>query len=226
MNDSARWCAIVPAYQEEAHIASVVQAVRRYCPQVIVVDDGSRDRTAELAAQAGAEVVRHGVNKGKGAALNTGFAEARARGCEFLLTLDADGQHDPAHIPEFVETYRRTGVPVLVGNRMDRAQGMPLHRRLTNLFMSWLLSREMGQWVPDTQNGYRLYRCDVLADLPTQSQRFAAESEVLLVLAERGVRIGAVPVKVIYGGEKSKIHPLRDAIRFFGMLHAHRRNAR
>jgi glycosyltransferase involved in cell wall biosynthesis len=218
-----KWCVIVPAYGEEARIGEVVAGIRRHCPQVVVVDDGSGDRTAAAAEQAGATVLRHAVNQGKGAALNTGFQYAREGGYDFVITMDADGQHDPDDIPAFLDAYRRTGVPVLIGNRMDAAGAMPLVRRLTNRFMSRLLSRRMGQAVPDTQNGYRLYRCDVLPRMPTESQRFAAESEVLLELAACGVPMGSVPTKVIYRDERSKIRPVRDTLRFFRMLHRVRR---
>jgi hypothetical protein len=95
---------------------------------------------------------------------------------------------------------------------------MPINRLLTNRFMSWLLSRKMGQRVPDTQCGYRLMRLNALPETPTASQRFAAESEVLLDLSSRGVKIGSVPIQVIYRDEKSKIRPFRDTIRFFRML--------
>jgi len=221
-----RYAVIVPAYREAARIAEVVRGVRRHCPRVLVVDDGSDDGTAEAARQAGAEVLRHAVNRGKGAALNTGFARARRQGLDFVITLDGDGQHDPDDLPAFVAAYRRSGLPVLVGNRMDRAAGMPLVRRLTNRFMSALLSREMGQRVPDTQCGYRLYRLDALPAQPLGSARFAAESEILLELAERGARIGSVPIRVIYRDERSKIRPLRDTARFFRMLRRYRRERR
>ena len=98
-------------------------------------------------------------------------------------------------------------------------------RRMTNKFMSWLLSRKMGQLVPDTQSGFRLYKCDVLKFLNIESDRFTADSEFLLNLAEAGVLIGAAPIKVIYGDEKSKISPVKDTIRFFKMLSKYRKNA-
>jgi len=212
------FCIIIPGYNEAARIGSVVTAALRHCPDVVVVDDGSGDATAQAAEQAGAVVLKHGVNKGKGAALETAYRYAEKQGYDFIINMDADGQHDAAEIPAFVEAYRRTGAPVVVGNRMAHADAMPFVRRMTNRFMSWLLSREMGQRVPDTQNGYRLYRRDVLPFLPTESQRFAGESEVLLNLAERGYQIESVPTRVIYGDEKSKIRPVRDTLSFFGML--------
>jgi glycosyltransferase involved in cell wall biosynthesis len=219
-------CALIPAYKEGQRIANVVRDVMAVCPNVVVVDDGSPDDTAEVAKAAGAMVIVHEVNKGKGAALNTGFDHAREKGYEFVVTLDGDGQHAADDIPGFIEAYAETGVPVIIGNRMSNTSTMPLIRRWTNQFMSWLLSRKMGQRVPDTQNGFRLYRTDVIPELPTGSQRFAAESEILLELAARGVTMGAVPIKVIYGDEKSKIHPFRDTVRFFAMLKEYDRRVR
>jgi hypothetical protein len=120
-------------------------------------------------------------------------------------------------------SYRGSETPALVGNRMSDPRNMPWLRRLTNRFMSALLSRSIGQRVPDTQCGFRLYRCDAIPRLSTETSRFDAESEILLRLAQAGVRIGSVPIRVIYGDEKSKIRPFRDTIRFFSMLRRMRR---
>jgi glycosyltransferase involved in cell wall biosynthesis len=217
-----RYCAVVPAYREGGRIGKVVEGIRRYCPNVIVVDDGSPDETVKEAESAGAFVLRHEVNRGKGEAHRTGFEYAHRQGYDFVITLDADGQHAPEDIPAFVDEYEKNRTPVLVGTRMADPRTMPLVRRLTNRFMSWLISREMGQWVPDTQCGYRLYALDVLPLLNFQSAGFAAESEVLLNLADKGIKIGSVPIRIIYGDEKSKIRPVRDTMRFFAMLRKHR----
>jgi glycosyltransferase involved in cell wall biosynthesis len=224
--DSQRGCVVIPALNEERRIADVVRRVRERIPEVIVIDDGSRDDTSGVAGAAGATVLKHGVNRGKGAALETGFRYVRERGFDFVVTMDGDGQHDPADLTRFVETHTRTGIPVLVGNRMTDVDRMPVVRRLTNRFMSWLLSREMGQSVPDTQCGYRLFQSDVIPILSAESAGFAAESEVLLELAGRDIRIGSVPVATIYRDEKSKISPFKDALRFFGMLRRYRRSKR
>lgn len=221
-----RVCVVVPAYHEAGRIGAVVSGIKRWIGDVIVVDDGSGDATAEEAETAGAIVVRHVRNMGKGTALETGFRKAREGGYAYVITMDGDGQHDPADIPVFMRAYREGVAPVLVGSRMGDVKTMPLVRLLTNRFMSWLLSREMGQRVPDTQCGYRLYAMDVLAGVPAASGGFAAESETLMDLSQRGVRIGSVPVATIYGTEKSKIHPVRDAIRFFAMLRRYRRSRR
>ncbi len=221
-----RGCVVIPAYNEERRIAAVVRRAKEQVPAVIVVDDGSRDGTAREAEAAGASVLRHESNRGKGAALETGFRYARGHGFDYVITMDGDGQHDPADLPKFVEAYVRTGIPVLVGNRMADAGQMPWIRRFTNRVMSWLLSRDMGQYVPDTQCGYRLLRCDVVPLVSAESTRYAAESEMLLHVADRGIRIDAVPVATIYRDEKSKINPFRDTIRFIRMLRNYRRKKR
>jgi glycosyltransferase involved in cell wall biosynthesis len=209
---------IIPALNEEDNIAGVVERTREFAPAVVVVDDGSSDRTAERAEQAGAAVIRHPRNIGKGAALNSGFQYAQEHGFDVVVTMDADGQHDPAEIPRFIEAYVRTGIPVLVGNRMGDPRGMPPVRRMTNWFLSWLLSRRMKVYVPDTQCGFRLYRCDVIPFVSTESERYAAESEILLYVAARGIRVDSVPIASIYNGAASKINPVKDTFRFFAML--------
>ncbi len=221
-----RFCVILPAFREEKRIAAVVRSVLAQGVDAIVIDDGSDDRTAEEAAQAGGHVIRHATNCGKGVALNTGFKYANEQGYIAVITMDADGQHDPAELPKFTEAFIRTGIPVLVGNRMADVRDMPLIRRWTNEFMSWLLSRTMGQYVPDTQCGYRLYQCSVIPYVSAESERFAAESEVLLHVAARGIRIGSVRISTIYGDEKSKINPFSDTIRFVAMLWRFRKRAR
>jgi len=217
-------CVLIPAYLEEKRIRAVVQQARQYVADVIVVDDGSPDKTSEEAAAAGAVVLRHEKNLGKGKALNTGFAYAAKNNFEFIITMDADGQHAPEDIPSFVTAYRSMGVSVLVGNRMTAPKGMPFVRKMTNRFMSWYLSRGMGQTVPDTQSGYRLYGASVLPYLDAEASRYAAESETLLRLAAHKIKIGSVPIRVIYrGDEKSKIRPFRDTWRFFAMVRRFRK---
>lgn len=213
---------IIPAYGEARHIGEVVKSVLNHVETVVVVDDGSPDSTADEAQKAGAIVLRHDANRGKAMALNTGFSYACRNGFEAVITMDGDGQHVPDDIARFTEAYVRTGCPALIGNRMADPKGMPPIRRLTNRLTSWMLSTEMKQHVPDSQNGFRLYRCDILPLVCTESGRFAAESEILLRIADRGFRIGAVPIKTVYRDEKSKISPLRDTIGFFGVVLRHR----
>jgi len=212
------YCVIIPAFNEASGIASVVEKTRQFAKHVVVVDDGSTDGTEEKAKAAGAEVIRHERNMGKGASLMSGFAFAREHHCDLVITLDADGQHEPEEILRFLDTYKRTRIPVLIGNRMWNPQSMPLLRRWTNLYMSRLLSRIMKTYLPDTQCGFRLYRSDILPYAPTGSQRFAMESEILLQLALRDFRMDSVRIATIYRGEKSRINPMVDTVRFFLML--------
>lgn len=215
---AAKVCVLLPAYNEGAHVGPVVESVLQQGLGVLVVDDGSTDDTAAVAERAGARVLRLPRNQGKGAALREGFMMAIREGCAAVITMDSDGQHCPGDLAQFTAAYRNTGIPVLIGNRMGDTAGMPWLRRGTNRFMSWLLCRHMNQYVPDTQNGFRLYQSDVLPLVFPESYGFAAESEILLNLDRMGVRMDSVPVRTIYGQEESSIRPLRDTVRFFRML--------
>ncbi|HMP74952.1 MAG TPA: glycosyltransferase family 2 protein [Kiritimatiellia bacterium] len=211
------WCAIIPAYRETRHIPEVVRGVLAQGVTPIVVDDGSGDDTGRLAERAGAVLLRHERNQGKGAALQTGFRYAQTNGFTWMITMDADGQHDPGDLPAFLDAARSGACDVLIGDRMHDTRGMPFARRCTNRLMSALLSHAMGQRVPDTQCGYRAYRAELLPLLACNSTHFDAESEVLIKLARAGHRIISVPIRTIYRDERSKISPVRDTLRFLRM---------
>ncbi|HMP72957.1 MAG TPA: glycosyltransferase family 2 protein [Kiritimatiellia bacterium] len=211
-------CLIIPAFMEEGTVGRVVAKAKDHVDLVLVVDDGSTDRTGEEASEAGAEVLRIERNGGKGAALRAGFRHVQNRMFEVILTMDADGQHDPADLPSFLDAYVRTGIPVLVGNRLWDRGHIPPVRRWTNIFMSRLLCRIMGTYLPDTQCGFRLYRADLLPYISTGSQRFAMESEILLQLGYRGYRMDNIRIRAIYEGHKSEIKPIKDTYRFLVML--------
>lgn len=213
---------LIPAYCEERFIGAVVtetlaQAGLR---RVLVVDDGSPDRTAELARGAGAEVIVHPQNTGKGGAIQTGFRFLLENdpGSEFALILDADGQHRPDEIPRFLETAARTGSRLLVGNRMGDTRDMPTVRRLTNQGMSACISALCGQPVADTQCGFRMVHRDLFPLLLGRAARFDYETEMLILASWRGERIVDVPVSTIYGEEVSSIHPGRDTARFLRLM--------
>jgi len=213
-------CAIIPAFNEERFIAGVVRGVREQGLPVLVVDDCSRDATSERARAAGAEVVRHDTNRGKGAALATGFAWAREHGFEAAVTLDGDGQHDPRELGAFLETAVRERADIVVGSRFlgRGARGMPPVRKLTNRFMSGVLSFMAGRRLTDTQSGYRLIRVAVWDALAVSSTRFDAESEMLVRACRTGMRVAEVPIRTIYGEEASSMRPVRDTLRWIGLL--------
>jgi glycosyltransferase involved in cell wall biosynthesis len=212
--------AIIPALNGAAHLPALLEAIRRIQPGVdlLVVDDGSTDGTGEVARRLGAEVVTHPVNRGKGAALATGFARALELGWEWAWTLDADGQHLPAEMQRFRDAAAGGGWDVVVGSRMDVPVGMPWIRRATNRFTSAVVSALAGQRIPDSQCGYRLFRVAKLRGLRLVTSRYDTESEILVRLARRGCRIGAAPISSVYGTESSAIRPLRDTVRFFRLV--------
>jgi glycosyltransferase involved in cell wall biosynthesis len=215
---SMRVAALIPAYCEERFIADVA---RRTCAQladVLIVDDGSPDETAELARSAGAEVIRHEVNQGKGAAIQTGLRALAARGFDYILILDADGQHLPEEIRRFVETADREHTKLLVGNRMGDTHEMPWQRRLTNQFMSSQISLLCGQRVEDTQCGFRMLHRDLVPLLLGRSGKFDYETEMLILASWQGYRISSVPISTVYGEETSSIHPVRDTLRFLRLM--------
>ncbi len=209
---------LLPAYQEERKIGDIVRELKSLNLSVLVVDDGSADHTAERAEEAGAELLRLEHNHGKGLALHKGFEWADREGFDAVVTMDADGQHSPIDVLRFCDAYHRTGIPVLIGNRVCEWNRVPLLRRVTNRIMSQILNRRMKQYVHDTQNGFRLYQTDVVRMVIPKSQGFAAESEILLQLDRVGIRMGSVPIRVLYGKEKSHIRPLKDTRLFFEML--------
>jgi glycosyltransferase involved in cell wall biosynthesis len=217
--------AIIPAFCEARFIADVVGRVLQHLQMVLVVDDGSPDGTATEAENAGAKVIRHPVNLGKGAALKTGLKYAVSAATEYFLFLDGDGQHDPADIPAFIDAINVCDFDLVVGNRMRNLEAMPLIRRWTNQFMSWQIGRLCKMPIPDSQCGFRLARKALLPVLMAPSNRFEFETESIILAVRRGFRLGFVPIRTIYTGQSSKIRPLQDTIRYLQLIHKYR-NAR
>lgn len=212
--------ALVPAYNAAPHVVGVLDALRRVIPplRIIVVDDGSTDDTFRAASAAGVNVIQHPVNMGKGAALSTGFRRAVKMGMEYVVTLDADGQHNPAEIPAFARRIAETGADIVVGNRFGNLGEMPWIRRATNRLTSQVVSVLARQKIPDSQNGYRMVAARVLTAIEVEATRYEAESELLVKAGKKGFRIESVPIETIYGQEVSGIHPIVDTARFFRLV--------
>lgn len=207
--EDSRILALIPAYNEETRLAGVVAGALRHLP-VLVVDDGSTDATAVVAQDAGAGVVIQEPNQGKGAALQAGFRRAIDGGYQAVVTLDADGQHDPAEIPKFLTAYRSGGAELIIGRR-DFSQ-MPPVRRLANWLGGLAFSWALGQRVPDNQSGYRLIGQQLMqAMLDSQEQGFEYEVEMITVCVRHGFDLDWVPIRTIYAGESSHINPLQHA---------------
>lgn len=210
--------ALIPAFNEEQNIAAVVRGVQPFVAAVVVVDDGSRDNTAEVAQGAGAIVLRHESNMGKGAALKTGFAYLLAQGYEGAITIDADGQHDPSEIPLFLAQAAQ-GYDMVIGNRMSNVSTMPFIRRFANHVSSLLVSLFLRQNVRDSQNGFRYYRVASVCALSLKSNKYDLETEVIFRAGRAGYKIGWVPTRTIYRREaKSKVNSLTDTLRFLGIV--------
>src|ERR1019366_5107189 len=207
--------AVIPCFNESASIAPLVMAVRRQLPSVLVVDDGSMDETASLARMAGAVVIKHERNFGKGAALKSGLSYALKQGFEWAVTLDGDGQHAPEDLPALLRCAEQTGALLVIGNRMNEAQKIPWLRRRVNRWMSWKISQRAGRHLPDTQSGFRLIHLRTWAALALNTKHFEVESEMLMAFLAAGRRPEFVPIRVIRSRRRSHIDPVADTLRWW-----------
>ena len=211
MNDSI--LVLIPAYNESNHIGAVVSAARNSGLPVLVVDDGSRDDTVDQAEAAGAVVLRQEPNQGKGEALRAGFRQALQEDYAAVITLDADGQHNPLEIPLFLKAYQQEQADLIIGQRTFRH--MPLMRRLGNSLGQALFSWAMRQPVHDNQSGYRLISRRVMqTSLDSREQGFEFEVEMIVTCVRAGTKIAWVPISTIYGDEKSHIQPFKHVLNF------------
>ncbi len=206
---------LVPAYNEARFIGDVVKGALKYGP-VVVIDDGSSDETGAVAALAGAKVIAHAVNRGKGKALDTGFRYAVQRKMAAAITLDADGQHDPDEIPQFIAAFRAGRGDIIIGQR-DFSQ-MPAKNQFGNRTGTFLLGLAMGRPIPDNQSGYRLLSRPVMEAIRTDATRFEAEVELLLRAQLAGFQMAWIPIKTIYNDKVSHFRPLHDSWLFLKMV--------
>jgi len=214
--------AVIPAYQAAATLGAVVSLTAEHLP-VLVVDDGSTDETEHVAAAAGAGVLRQVPNQGKGAALRAGFRSALHQGVQAVITLDADGQHDPSSIPAFLEAWRRGLAPLIIGRR-DFSQ-MPLSRRLANDLGTLTFSWAVGRHVADNQSGYRLIARPLLPHLLGSTEPgFEFEVEMITLAIRAGLAIDWVPIPTIYTQQGSHIRPVAHVRNFLRVAWAAHRS--
>jgi glycosyltransferase involved in cell wall biosynthesis len=216
--------ALIPAYLEEKHIADVVRRTLRQLPNVLVVDDGSADQTAEQARSAGADVIVHEQNRGKGESIKTGFRYWLDHGSTYVVILDGDGQHLPEEIERFLAAASSGIGELLIGTRMNDVGEMPLVRRTVNRYMSRKISRACGQEIPDTQCGFRMVHRSIIPNLLGGTERFDYETEMLILASRAGCRIASVPISTVYSDEVSSIHPIRDTVRFFKLMRRYKKS--
>jgi glycosyltransferase involved in cell wall biosynthesis len=216
--DRVTVAAVIPAYLEEKHVGDVVRRTLKQLMNVVVVDDGSTDATAEEARKAGADVIVHEQNRGKGESIKSGFRYWLDHGATYAIVLDGDGQHLPEEIPLFLEAASASKAKLLVGTRMNNVADMPLVRRAVNRYMSRTISNACRQEIPDTQCGFRMVHRDIIPDLLDGTERFDYETEMLIVASRAGCEIASVPISTVYSDEVSSIHPVRDTLRFFKLM--------
>lgn len=210
-----RTCALIPAFNEAPYIASVVEGATQHVAEVVVIDDGSADRTAEIARAAGATCLQSPSNRGKASALRLGIAFARDHNFTHVITLDGDGQHLPEDIPVMLRRAEETGADLVIGARsFDRAR-MPRSRYFSNTIGSRLASALVGCKIHDSQSGFRLFRLDKLDGAKLRSRCYELEMEILIKMALSGCTIAHAPIRTVYGDRqsRSKMKPVRDTVR-------------
>jgi glycosyltransferase involved in cell wall biosynthesis len=207
-------CALIAAFNEAAGVAEVVKGAAAYASPVVVVDDGSTDDTAAVARAAGAVVIRHEQNRGKGCAIRTGLEYVLKQDCSHVLFLDADLQHDPAEIPRLIARAEQGRGDLVIGEREFRKDSMPASRFYANVVGSAIISRFIGADVADSQSGFRLIRADLLRRALLTGTGYEIETEILIKLVQAGAAVEGVPVRRLdYAGTRSKIRPFRDTSR-------------
>lgn len=208
---------IIPAFNEEKRLGGLLKRISSICSlkNVLVVDDGSVDKTAIIAEKAGSKVLKQKTNQGKGIALRAGFDFAVRNNYKAVITMDADGQHAPDELPLFLNYYKKYKTDLIVGTRKQKLSEMPFLRFLVNKTTSLVTSILAGIRVNDSQSGYRLINSSLIKKINLKTSRFQMETEIIVKAARAGFSLGEVPIKTIYFENfKSHINPFIDTFRF------------
>ena len=196
----------------------MISQVRALGFDALLSDDGSTDNTILQAKSSGAEILTATQNQGKGAALRRGFDWFLEKNYTWLIVMDADGQHNPSELSQFLKKINENNSELIIGNRMQNPLGMPFVRRATNRILSHIISCIAKQTIPDSQCGYRAIKKEALRKLKLHTSHFEIESEILLEAAAAGCHISSITIGSVYEGAESKISPLRDTMRFFKFI--------
>jgi glycosyltransferase involved in cell wall biosynthesis len=211
-------CILIPSYNEARTIGAITKELKSRGMTVYVVDDGSTDETAGIAAGQGAVVIAHSKNKGKGASLIEGFGRILKEDFDAVLIMDGDGQHATGDVDNFFKKMAETDADIVIGNRMLDTTSMPITIKIANRIMSCIISKMCQEDIPDTQCGFKLIKRSVLESIKFEFPNFEIESEIILKAVRKVFKIESVPVKTVYRNEMSKIKPIFDTIRFLSFL--------
>ncbi|HUT67817.1 MAG TPA: glycosyltransferase family 2 protein [Dehalococcoidales bacterium] len=201
----------MPAYNEERYIGTLVLKARKYTDEVMVIDDGSTDGTAEISRLAGAKVISHSKNKGKGVAVQSILREVKKKIPDVLVLLDADSQHNPDEIPRLIKPVLE-GYDLVIGSRKDTKKSIPFYRRIGQkilLHSTRILARNR---ISDSESGFRAFSRRAIAELKLSQKGFAIESEMIADAEEKGLKITEVPISVKYTKDGSTLNPIRHGL--------------
>lgn len=210
-----RVLAVIPALNAGRSVGPIARDSAEYAAGVLVVDDGSSDETSRVAAEAGAVVLRHETNRGKGAALKTGFAYALEHGFDGVVTIDADGQHLPHNIPELLSGRAEHRADLVIGARAHLFHQMLPRRRIANRLSAWSISKAAGKRIIDSQSGFRYYSSELIRSVPLRADGFDLESEVIVRAGRRGMTIISIPIELgfVDGLSTSHYRPVKDTLK-------------
>lgn len=201
----------MPAYNEANYIGSIVLQARNYADEVVVADDGSRDLTANIAELAGATVIRHEQNQGKGAAIRSILTEAIKRNADVLVLMDADAQHDPKEIPSLIQAVTE-GADLVIGSRKLGRENIPSYRKVGQKVLSSLTGTLSDVKVADTESGFRALSRKAISVMRLKESGFAIEAEMISEAASKGLKIVEVPITAIYTKDGSTLNPIRHGV--------------
>jgi len=199
-NNGKRSLAIIPCYNEQLTIASVISKSKRFVDDVLVIDDGSKDNTAKIAKAAGAKVITHNINKGKSAGIKSGFMYALQNRYDYVITLDGDAQHNPDEIPLLLNNLKSNGNDIILGVRFGRTTEMPTWRKFGKRVLDYATSLGAGGLVTDSQCGFRAFNKKAIENMVKKlnGKAFSVESEQLIRAHETGLNIGINKISCKY----------------------------
>ncbi len=225
MKSTTKIALLIPVYNEEKNIDQVIKKCLSYHLDIIVIDDGSTDQTAKIIKktrknhQSRLIFLQHAKNKGKGAALNTGFKYALRKNYQGVITLDGDAQHDPQEIKKFLKMIKEEKPDLIIGSRFQNTKGMPFIRLATNYFTSWLISLLAGQKVQDVQSGFRYISREIIANIELKTKNFDTEPELILKACWLKYKVKNLPITTIYHpNSRSEVNKITDTLKFFRLV--------